>query len=272
MTKTILITGSTDGIGKLAAFQLARGAHNLLIHGRSAEKLKQTIHQIHAVRPDLKVTAYQADFADLHAVQKMGEEILDKEEVLDVIINNAGVYKSAEQVSKYGIDLRFTVNYLAPIVLTRILLPMTRKSIDPRIINLSSAAQVEVSMEALSGEKSLGTQAAYAQSKLALTMWSNHLSNQSDQGTVIAVNPGSLLDTRMVREGFGRSWSSPDKGAGILAELAVEDQYQGIRGKYFDNDLGNPRGSFGAAHRDAYNADKIANLMKVTDQLLDQLA
>ena len=85
---------------------------------------------------------------------------------------------------------------------------------------------------------------------------------------VIAVNPGSLLNTNMVREAFGQFWSSADKGGNILYDLAISDEYEGVTGKYFDNDKGDVKGTFGEAHSDAYDEGKIDKLMEVTDKIL----
>ena len=183
---------------------------------------------------------------------------------IDILINNAGVFKSLESHNKQGLEIRFLVNYIAPYLLTGKLIPLLNKGTDPRIINLSSAAQSCVSHDALSGKANLSQAEAYAQSKLALTMWSFHLAQGMPGIAVIAVNPGSLLNTKMAAEAYGRHWSSADKGADILYDLAVSEVYKGITGKYFDND----KASFGPAHPDAYSKTDIENLIHITQDLL----
>ena len=157
-----------------------------------------------------------------------------------------------------------TVNYLAPFLLTQEVLPLLKNSIGSRIINLSSAAQSPVSTDLLTGKSSTTDQAAYAQSKLAILMWSLYLSEVEPAISVIALNPGSLLNTNMVREAYGRYWSSADKGADIIFDLAVSPDYEGISGKYYDND----RGGFGKAHPDAYDKNKIAKLVEETEKVI----
>ncbi|MEM0993098.1 MAG: SDR family NAD(P)-dependent oxidoreductase, partial [Bacteroidota bacterium] len=179
-------------------------------------------------------------------------------------INNAGVFKSPNARNKDGLDLRLVVNYLAPYVLTNGLLPILEVSENARLINLSSAAQSTVSKGFLTGTTQVSTQEAYAQSKLALTMWSFDLAKRLSDISVIAVNPGSLLNTRMVQEAYGRYWSSADKGANILYDLAVSQQYKVITGKYFDNDSG----GFGTAHADAYQEKLVKQLVEITDEVL----
>jgi len=211
MKKTILITGSTDGIGKLAAIKLAKEGHEIYLHGRNEQKLKTVISEIKTASSNENVKGFTADFSDLELVKKMATQVNNDLSKLDVLINNAGVFKSPNQKNSAGHDLRFVVNYFAPYLLTKELLPLLQKGIAPRIINLSSAAQAPVSHEALQGEQVISEQASYAQSKLALTMWSFHLAKTLKDISVIAVNPGSLLNTNMVREAYGKFWSPAEK-------------------------------------------------------------
>ncbi|MFZ1809026.1 MAG: SDR family NAD(P)-dependent oxidoreductase [Cyclobacteriaceae bacterium] len=267
MKKTILITGSTDGIGKLAALSLAKYGHAIYVHGRSPEKLKTTIEEIKGKSKNENIKGFVADLSDLSAVKQMGQQILQEVPKIDVLISNAGVYISHEPNNKEGLDMRMVVNYLAPYRLTNALLPLLRNGTDPRIINLSSAAQAPVDLDVLSGKAQASEQETYAQSKLALTMWSFYLANQLEDVAVIAVNPGSLLNTKMVKEAFGNHWSPAEKGAELLHDLAVSEDYNGVTGKYFDNDAG----AFGKAHPDAYDDKKIEKLMKVTDGIQGSL-
>ena len=267
MSKHILITGSTDGIGKLAAEQLAKDGHHIILHGRNPEKLLATINEIKEVAQNTMIDGFVSDFSDLSSVAKLANSLLSDYEKLDVIINNAGVFKSSDTRTSNGLDIRFVVNYLAPYVLTKKLWPLLEKSETARVINLSSAAQAKVSLNALAGEGELSTQDAYAQSKLALTMWSFYLANKYPKIQTIAVNPGSLLNTKMVQEAYGQYWSPANKGADILYNLATNDLFSNAGGKYFDND----RGVFGQAHPDAYKKDKIEQLIESTEILLKDL-
>lgn len=266
MIKTIVITGSTDGIGKLAAIQLAKEGHEIYLHGRNATKLSKVIAELKELSENPNVKGFVADFSDLEAVKQMGEQIINEVPKIDVLINNAGVFKSAVSQNEAGLDIRFVVNYLAPYVLTNMLLPVLEKGTGTRILNLSSAAQASVSQEALMGKSQLTTQEAYAQSKLALTMWSFHLAKTLQEISVIAVNPGSLLNTNMVKEAYGHHWSSADKGANILCKLAVSKVFAGVTGQYFDND----QGAFGLTHADANKQAKVEQLIATTNTLINR--
>ncbi len=232
MTKTILITGSTDGIGLLTAKTLAAEGHEIILHGRSQAKLEAAAVEVRGT-----VTAYQADLSSLEATAELAKNILDNHARLDVLINNAGVYKTPDPILQNGQDVRFVVNTLAPYALTKALLPIIPS--DGRIINLSSAAQAPVDLSALKGEARLDHMPAYAQSKLAITVWSQELAKAHPDGPVIvAVNPGSLLASKMVKEGFGVAGSDLGIGSGILCRLALDDEFASASGKYWDNDNG----------------------------------
>ncbi|MFL1896339.1 SDR family NAD(P)-dependent oxidoreductase [Aquimarina sp. 2-A2] len=263
--KTILITGSTDGVGKLSALKLANDGHQIIVHGRNSEKLENTISEIKAQASNDKVSGFVSDLSDFDSIKKMIAELSNELASIDVLINNAGVFKSSIKQNQDTLDMRFAVNYFAPYLLTNGLLSVLKNSASPRIINLSSAAQSSVSMEALRGNETISSQEAYAQSKLALTMWSFYFAKAFPEITTIAVNPGSLLNTKMVQEAYGKFWSSADKGADIVCELAVSEKHIENSGKYFDND----KGIFSNAHNDAYNQEKINQLLLETNKILN---
>jgi NAD(P)-dependent dehydrogenase (short-subunit alcohol dehydrogenase family) len=265
MKKKIFITGSTDGIGKLAAFNLAKDGHEVILHERNAQKLEAVIKEMNGTSDNAKVSGYVSDLSDLSAVMNMAKAVKADHPKIDVLINNAGVFLAGSPRNEKGMDVRFLVNYLAPILLTRELLPPLEAGNDARVINLGSAAQAPVSLSALKGEQALADQQAYAQSKLALTMWNAEMARSHQDLIFITVNPGSLLNTKMAIEAYGKFWSSADKGADILVELAIAAKHASMSGKYFDND----QGDYGRAHVDAYNQGAIDSLLKVTDELLN---
>ncbi|MDO6853058.1 SDR family NAD(P)-dependent oxidoreductase [Cellulophaga lytica] len=254
--KHILITGSTDGIGKLLALRLAKEGHYIAIHGRSESKLALNLKEIKEQANTDNVIGFLADFSDLNDVKKMGSEVILKMPKIDVLVNNAGVLISNGKSTTT--DIRLLVNYFAPYVLTNGILANLKASDAPRIVNLSSAAQSTVNIQVLEGKTSLGANEAYAQSKLALTMWSFYLAVQEPSITVVAVNPGSLLNTKMAKEAYGQHWSPADKGVDILYDLSMTDL--AITGKYFDND----KGTYASAHSDAYDTNKIEKLIEAT--------
>ena len=244
MKKKILITGATDGLGYLAAKELIRLGHQVIIHGRSSKKLD------HAMTELQPAGSLHCDLSDLDSVHQTAKALPTD---LDVLINNAGVFRTAAPITTTGMDIRFVVNTLAPLQLT--LAAMANMNTESKIINLSSAAQAPVNLDALAGTHHLDDEfLAYAQSKLALTHWTRHLAQQTDT-LMCSVNPASLLATKMVSEGFGLAGSDPNKGRDILIRAALsEDFARHLRvqpGAYFDNDLGD----FGPAHENADDSE-----------------
>lgn len=268
MSKTILITGSTDGIGKLAAMKLAYNGHHIVLHGRNAEKLSKVKQEIISATSNKNIVGYEADFSNLGDVKSMATKINKDLQSIDILINNAGVFKVPTLIATNGLDIRLVVNYLAPFVLTNALLPLLMQSNNPRIINLSSAAQANVSLQFLKKNSKLSDNEAYAQSKLAILLWSIDFAKKHPEITTIALNPGSLLNTKMVKEAYGKFWSSADKGADIIIDLAINSKYVDHSGHYFDND----KGQFGKAHPDAYHNQRIELLIKRTEELLDSIS
>ena len=265
MQKTILITGSTDGIGLETAKILVSQGHKVLLHGRNKEKLEQAKQALCESAIDERVESYLADLSRLDDVEMLAKSVLEKHTKLDVLINNAGVLKAPDTITQDGLDVRFVVNTIAPYLLTKKLLPIMNES--ARVINLSSAAQSPVNLDALKGIIKIPDDLnAYAQSKLAITMWSRTMAESlKEKGTiVIAVNPGSLLATKMVKEGFGMPGNDIRIGADILVRLSLDAEFETASGKYFDNDVG----QFSNPHADALNSEITKSVGQVVDTLL----
>lgn len=231
---TIMITGATDGIGLATAQELAEQGHDLVLHGRNAEKLRAARQAVEGTRAGSVVGTLLADLADLAQVAGLGTDAQDLG--VEVLVNNAGVLTTDRPITDDGLDVRFVVNTIAPYLLTRRLLPsLPRRG---RVVNLSSAAQAPVDLEALGGGRRLDDRAAYAQSKLAITMWTRHLAQElgPDGPVVVAVNPGSLLATKMVQDGFGIEGNDVGIGVGVLVRAATGDDFADASGMYYDND------------------------------------
>lgn len=268
MKKTILITGATDGIGLATARMLAPQGHQLLLHGRNPAKLAELQKTLSALPESGRVESYLADLSRMADVVALAKAVAEKHSTLDVLINNAGVFKTPNPVTQDGLDVRFAVNTIAPYLLTQRLLPLLGKS--GRVINLSSAAQSPVDPEALTGQARLSDGAAYAQSKLAITMWSRSMAlSLKDNGPVIiAVNPGSMLGSKMVKEAFGVAGGDIRIGADILCRAALAGEFQTASGQYFDNDSGR----FAAPHSDALDSRKSEEIVGIIETILAKLA
>ena len=268
MPKAILITGSTDGIGLEGAKTLYSQGHHVLLHGRNPAKLEAAERTLSELAGDGHVESYLAELSRMADVETLGEVIAANHEQLDVVINNAGVYRTADTFTDDGLDIRFAVNTLAPYLLTQRLLPLLQPG--ARVVNLSSAAQSPVDLNALAGRAKIPDQLnAYAQSKLALTMWSRTMADsQKEKGLVfVAVNPGSLLATKMVKEGFGMDGNDIRIGSDILIRAALSDEFAAASGLYFDND----KGRFASPHPDALDLQKCKDVVRVIEEVLAEM-
>jgi len=234
--KKIFISGATDGIGLATAKSFAALGHELILHGRNSEKLQLAIAEVAAINPEVQVHSYLADLANFSQVQGLIAQIKEDHKQIDTIVNNAGVFKTAKPMLENGMDVRFVVNTISACAIAIGLLPLLSES--GRIINLSSAAQAPVDLQALLGIKSINDDfQAYAQSKLAITIWTAEMAKQlkSDQ-VIVAVNPGSLLASKMVQEGFGIAGNDLSIGAEILVRASLSQSFKDASGKYYDND------------------------------------
>jgi len=265
MPRTILVTGATDGIGLETAKMLVAQGHHVLIHGRNPEKLATTQKVLSEVPGGEAVENYCADLSNLAEVKALAQAIAEKHDLLDVVINNAGIFKTPEPITKNGMDVRFVVNTFAPALLTERLMPLLTN--ESRVVNLSSAAQAPVNLEALTGRTRLYDDFdAYAQSKLAMTMWSRQMGlTLNESGPIfIAVNPGSLLASKMVKEAFGQVRGGVEIGAEILTRAALDEEFATETGQYFDNDAG----QFSPPHPDALEAGKCEAVVKAIEEIV----
>ena len=267
MTKTILLTGATDGIGFETAKMLVAGGHRLLLHGRNHAKLASAKEQLLKISSGNVIETYRADLSRLPEVEALASEIKRKYTKLDVLINNAGVFKISNPKTDDGYDVRFMVNTIAPYLLTKALLPLFSK--DGRVVNLSSAAQAAVDLEALAGQQTLSDSDAYAQSKLGITMWTNHLadSRPKDTPVIVSVNPASFLGSKMVKEAYGTAGKDLSIGADILVRAALSHEFANASGRYFDND----RGQFARPHPDALDTTKNEQLVRAIEDVIVKL-
>ncbi|GIU04846.1 oxidoreductase [Shewanella sp. c952] len=264
MTKTILITGATDGIGLETAKVLVSQGHHVLLHGRSETKLAAVTEQLASGSTE----SYIADLSVMSDVTALADNIKQRHQHIDVIINNAGVYGGSGTLTKDGFDLRFAVNTFAPYLLTQKLLPLLGKH--SRVVNLSSAAQASIDLKALAGEKVLPDGQAYAQSKLAITMWSRALGLelQATGPIIVSVNPASMLGSKMVKDAFGVTGGDLSIGVDILCRAALSDEFSAAAGLYFDNDIGR----FSSPHNDALDDTKVMLLMDTMKQALSKVS
>jgi NAD(P)-dependent dehydrogenase (short-subunit alcohol dehydrogenase family) len=233
-----LITGSTDGVGRVVARRLGASGIHMLVHGRERVRGERIVTEI----ADSGGTAefLPANLAALDEVRRLAELVQQRTDRLDLLINNAGIGtgKAGEQrrTSADGHELRFAVNYLAGFLLTRLLLPLIKESAPARIVNVASAGQQAIDFSDVMLERSYSGARAYCQSKLAQIMFTIDLAEElrGSDVTVNALHPATYMDTTMVRQAGVKPHSSVDEGAEAILRLATSPELENRSGLYFN--------------------------------------
>jgi NAD(P)-dependent dehydrogenase (short-subunit alcohol dehydrogenase family) len=237
--KTVLITGSTDGVGRYVAAKLAADGANVLIHGRDKARAKTLADEIRREGHG-EATFYQADLSSLAGARKLAETVIAEHKRLDVFISNAGIGstspKAERQISADGHELRFAVNYLSGFLLARLLLPLLKAGTPSRIINVASLGQHPLDFDDVMLTKGYTGTRAYAQSKLAQIMFTIDLAQELDGSgvTVNALHPATYMNTTMVREGGITPISTVEQGGEAILHLADGDDMAGKTGLFFN--------------------------------------
>ncbi|MDK2916590.1 MAG: hypothetical protein PWR25_1147 [Euryarchaeota archaeon] len=235
--QTILVTGSTDGIGKATADALARQGHRVLIHGRDPGKGRSVLAELEAATGSDRLDLFIADLSVQEQVRGLAKEITGAYDRLDVLINNAGVFMPRREVAPGGIEMTFAVNYLAPFLLTHELLPLQKRP--TRIVNVASIAHRSVGSidwGNLPGFPMYDPYDAYAASKVGVVAFTIRLA-RALEGTGVTANslhPG-VIDTKLLRaythNGDG---APPERGAAVVTHLATSPETGTVNGGYFE--------------------------------------
>jgi NAD(P)-dependent dehydrogenase (short-subunit alcohol dehydrogenase family) len=237
--KTVLITGSTDGVGRYVASRLAADGAKVLIHGRDAARAEALIDEIR--RSGHAAPAfYQADLSSLADARRLADAVLADHERLDVLVSNAGIgsqnHGPARQTSADGHELRFVVNYLAGFLLAHRLLPLLKAAAPSRIVNVASLGQHPIDFDDVMITKNYSGSRAYAQSKLAQIMFTIDLAEELKGSgvTVNSLHPATYMNTTMVRAGGITPISTVEQGGAAILHLVSGDDVAGRSGLFFN--------------------------------------
>jgi NAD(P)-dependent dehydrogenase (short-subunit alcohol dehydrogenase family) len=231
----VLITGSTDGLGREVARRLAATGAHIIVHGRNRERGLALVEEI---RQSGKGSAafYAADLASLAEVRRLGEAVLRDYDRLDVLVNNAGIWltRGERQTSADGHEQHFAVNYLSGFLLTRMLLPRLLQSAPARIVNVASIAQTPIDFDNVMLERNYSGGRAYGQSKLAQIMFTFDLASELEgkRVTVNAVHPATMMNTSMVLNAGAQPRSTVEEGTEAVLQLVSTPDLAG--GQYFN--------------------------------------
>jgi NAD(P)-dependent dehydrogenase (short-subunit alcohol dehydrogenase family) len=259
----VLVTGSTDGLGREVALRMGAAGAHVLVHGRSRERGLAVVREIE-VEGTGRASFHAADLASLAEVRAFAETILRNYDRLDVLVNNAGIWLNDRdrRLSADGYELHFAVNYLAGVQLTRMLLPLLLESAPARIVNVASIAQTPLDFDDVMLERGYSGSRAYGQSKLAQILFTFDLAEELE-GTgvrVNAVHPATLMPTTMVRDAGFSARSTVEEGAESVMNLIVSPEVGS--GGYFD------RMREARAHQQAYDRAARESLARLTRELM----
>jgi len=231
----ILLTGATDGIGKQTAKELAEKDYTLIIHGRDTKKVQDTVIELENINKSNEFYGFVADYANLSDVNKFAEEVKNQFKKLDILINNAGIYSSELKKSTDGYEITYQVNHLAPVLLTLKLLENIKHSQKKKIINVASMAHAsDVDLEEVKKGGTHSGYEAYSMSKLCNILFTKKLAaiTRPDGITVNCLHPG-VINTKILKEGWGAFGSDVKKGADNLLYAAESKEAEQVSGAYF---------------------------------------
>jgi retinol dehydrogenase 14 len=257
--RVVLVTGGTSGIGKATAIGLAALGARVGIRGRDLPRVERSAADIRTSSGNPAIDAFAADMSSQAEVRRLASAILGAYPRLDVLINNVGGFWAHRHPTADGLEHTFALNYLAPFLLTILLLDRLKASAPARVVNVSSHVQAEgrIDFDDLQCACAYSGQAAYSQSKLANVMFTNELARRLE-GTGVTANS---LHPGVVRTNFGaedQAWlftvvsqvvlpflKTPAQGAQTSIYLASSPEMDGVTGQFF-------------AHKKVRTANKVA--------------
>jgi NAD(P)-dependent dehydrogenase (short-subunit alcohol dehydrogenase family) len=274
--KVVLITGGTEGIGKATAIGLASLGARVGITGRDRARAERAADDIRAASGNLAVDAFAADMTSQAEVRQLAIAILDTYPQLEVLVNNVGGFWAHRYPTADGLERTFALNYLAPFLLTNLLLDRLTASAPARVVTVSSGVQAtgRIDFNDLQGTRNYSGQRAYSQSKLATVMFTNELARRLEGTGVTA----TCLHPGVVRSNFGAEdqarffaaisrvalplLKTPAQGAQTSIYLASSPDVDGVTGQFFANRK--PK----IANKVAYDTDMTARLWQVSADLV----
>ncbi|MEM6771439.1 MAG: SDR family NAD(P)-dependent oxidoreductase, partial [Bacteroidota bacterium] len=253
MSKTVLITGATAGIGYATAQDLASRGYEVILHGRTAAKAKAAAKQLQTEQPEATLRTVHADLSQLEDIRRMAKEVLASTPQLHVLVNNAGVWNSHQELTEQGIEKTFAVNHLAYFLLTNLLLPVLRAADQSRVVCVASDSHKQIKgmfFDNINLDGNYHGLRSYAQSKLANVLFCYEYERRRPDEffpAIYAVQPG-LVQTDIGLK--GNTWlhriawkvrrqmsghKTPAEGAATSIFLATAPEVQVKSGLYWDN-------------------------------------
>ena len=246
MARVVLVTGSTDGIGRQAARMLAAAGLHVIVHGRSKPKVDAALAALRQELPGAQLDGVAFDLGSLAGVRRGAAAVLALAPELHVLVNNAGIFATERSVTEDQLEGTLAVNHVGPFLLTELLMPRllaSATSAPSRVINVSSVAhtrgRIASDLQLITGWTGY---TAYAQSKLANVMHVISLAEKHDPAKLVAyaLHPG-VIGTKLLRTGFGPiKGASVEAGAKSIVRLATEEAVTSASGAYFSEGVETP--------------------------------
>jgi len=249
-TKTVLITGASNGIGRALSFELATKGAQLCVCGRNEQKLTQLCDDIVKATGNRSISMYVADQRRLDDVKQLAADLTQLEKI-DVLVNNAGVCPGKRVVNDDGLEQAFVVNYLSHVYLTYLLLDKLKAADQGRIVQVSSLAfgNGQLDFSNLQGERYFDGWQAYSNSKLFIILFSMILARllEGTHVTTNAVCPG-IVDTGLLVDNplftpqrlasLKPAMQAPKKACELLNYLISEPSLSQVNGQFFSRGYG----------------------------------
>ncbi len=245
--RTCLITGTTHGIGTVAAREIAKAGYRVVMGVRNPKRAEIVREHITKVTGNDAVSVVPLDLARFDSIRACAASVLDSTEKIDLLVNNAGMMSAKRELTEAGHELMFATNHLGPFLLTQLLLERVVASAPARIVNVASRAHFRghFDFDDLNLERRFRGMAAYGRSKLGNVLFTKALARRlAGSGvTVNCLHPG-VVATNIIPT---NSWLftaaaplakkfmlSPERGAETLMKLALNEEFDSVSGAYFD--------------------------------------
>jgi NAD(P)-dependent dehydrogenase (short-subunit alcohol dehydrogenase family) len=232
---TVCITGSTDGIGLAAAKRFAGAGHRVIVHGRDATRIRAACAGITRSTGAEPFGTLEADFTSLDAVYSMGRELIDRYSSIDLLINNAAVYMPTRTLVPEGYETTFCVNYLAHVLLSKLLKPVLIANAGS-VLNVSSVDHHSAVFDPanMQGEQSYSGYEAYARSKLFNIMFTIESACGDNALRSNSLDPG-VIATKLLHAGWALAGDDVSAGGEEVYATVMEIERNGWNGEYFED-------------------------------------
>lgn len=239
--KVVVVTGVTSGIGKALAMRLARSGENVVLVARDAQRGGLVQEEIKSQSQNPEIDLVLSDLSSLSSVRNAAAIIKSKHEKIDVLINNAAIYKSRRELSTDGFELMFVTNHLGPFLFTHLLLDPLLTSGSARILNISAPSSTQLDFDNLQGEKKFNSLTAFGASKMMNLLFTFELARRLENmgATVNAIHPG-LVRSSLMNETSApmrfllRLASAPAERVAVdIIRVALDPEFEKVTGRFF---------------------------------------